>query len=431
MKVLLVDPSLYTPPYDGALAAALAERGHAVLLAGRRPRASDPPLGGRVDVAPVFYGGGERWRSRLPAAVSRALKGVEHGRGLVDLAALADRFRADVVHWQWPSLPVLDAVALRRMSRSRPQIVTVHDRRVFKAKTGLRRLQSLGWTRFLQVADELIVHVPSTREELHRLGVTAHPVSVVPHPVFERMAMCEQPSRSAGGTPERPQTDDACGMDRSGSGDARRPGGDSATPLRVSFFGRLSDDKGVDVLADALARLAAADLRRLRVRVYGRPIGEDRRVAAALATLRRLDGVDLRTDYLPEDALDALLADSDLVVLPHREVDASGMLMKALAYDVGLVVADVPAFREVLGVAPVARFFASEDAGALADALCELAHDPVKVDAMRAAASALRGGALSWSNAAEATERIYERALAARRASAATVRARATDVRRA
>lgn len=383
MRVLLVDPSLYTPPYDGALAEALSARGHEVVLAGRAPRASDPPLGGHVQLAAIFYRHGERWRERERGGIARLVKGVEHVRGLVALRALALRFAPDVVHWQWPSLPMLDSWALRRMGSSVPQIVTVHDRRVFKAKSGLRRVQAIGWTRFLSGADALIAHVPSTRDALNATVSPLPPIGIVPHPVFAR----------AGSTAAEP----------------------SGERLRLTFFGRLSDDKGIDVLANALDALAPDVRARLAVRVHGRPIGEDARVARALALLRRLDCVDLCTEYVAEHVLDALLADTDIVVLPHREVDASGMLMKALGHDVGLLASDVPAFREVLGGSAAVRFFRSEDGGALARAIAALVQDPRLVGRMRAAAAALRTGALSWAHAAECTERVYERAIAARR----------------
>lgn len=413
MRILLVDPSLYTPPYDGALAAALAARGHEVVLAARAPRSSDPPLGeaferavGRVTLEPIFYRHGERWRGRGSGSVGRIAKGLEHLRGLAALRALTERFRPDVVHWQWPSLPLLDATCVRRLGRRAPQIVTVHDRRVFKAKRGLRRLQSLGWNRFLGAADALIVHVPSTREALAGAARRWPPIAIVPHPVFDR-------ARDVGGL--EGSQGDACPPER----------------LRVTFFGRLSDDKGIDVLAEALAQLPADLRRRLQVRIHGRPIAEDRRAARALAQLRALDDVELVADYVPEAALDALLASTDVVVLPHREVDGSGMMMKALGFDVGLVAADVDAFREVAGDAPAVRYFRREQPRSLAVVLAELAIHPDLVAAMRVGARALRIGALSWAHAASATEQVYERARALRRLSVAPARGAAVESERA
>lgn len=384
MKVLLVDPSLYTPPYDGALAEALARRGHEVTLLARRPRPTDPPVGANVRVEPLFYRDGE-WLGSW-AVLRQLTKGLEHVSDLSRLRWLVRDLRPDVVHWQWPSLPLVDAQALRLLRRHAPQVVTVHDGRVFKSKAGLRRLMGFGWGRFVNAADALIAHVDATRESLTRLGVPPERIAIVPHPVFAR------PRRAAG----------------DGAPDARTPG----APLRALYFGRLSDDKGIDVLAAALERLDR-DVR-LHVEVCGPVIGEDRRVHEAVARLSRLPHVTLETRFVPEDELDRRLRGTDLVVLPHREVDASGVLMKALGYDVGIVASDVRAFREVLNATPGARLFRSDDAADLARVLAGLAADPGAVERMRAEIGHLRTHALSWTRAAELTESVYARVLTRR-----------------
>jgi glycosyltransferase involved in cell wall biosynthesis len=384
VRVLLVDPSLYTPPYDGALAQALGRRGHEVLLVARRPRASDPPLGEGVTLDPLFYRDGE-WLGRY-AVLRQLTKGLEHASDLARLRWFVREWRPDVVHWQWPSLPLFDAAALGLLRRHAPQVVTVHDGRVFKTKSGLRRLMGVGWGRFVNAADAVIAHVESTRESLARLGVPAARVSIVPHPVFPRP--------------------------RLHGGDAIRESRGAAHPLRALYFGRLSDDKGVDVLAEALVRLGPDAP--LRVEVCGPVIREDARVHRALAQLSRLPTVSLETRFVPEEELDARLRGTDLVILPHREVDASGVLMKALGYDVGIVASDVRAFREVLQAGEAARTFAAGDPGALARVLAALAADRDAVERMRAGTAAVRTHALSWARAAELTESVYARVVRGR-----------------
>lgn len=382
MNVLMIDPSLYTPPYDGALGAALRARGHRVSLVGRRPRPTDPPLGGDVALVPLFYRAAERIRG--PAPVRQLAKGVEHRLALARLARLVAAERPDVVHWQWPSLPWLDAGALARLAELAPQVVTVHDARVFKAKTGLRRAMGLGWPRFVAGADVVIAHVEATRRTLATLGVDPARVQIVPHPVF---------ARPDGGAPRPP-----------------RPPRPAGAPVRALFFGRLADDKGVDVLAGALEQVSRPG--RWEVRVAGPRVREDARTAAALERLARLPHVRLDVGFLPEPELDAALAATDLVILPHREVDASGALMKALGYDVGVVAADVPGFAEVLAGRDCARLFRAGDAADLARVLDELEARPALIAALAAGTARVRDGALSWARAAELTEHAYVRAQA-------------------
>src|SRR4051812_514487 len=119
MRVQVVDPPAYTPPYDRALCAALAQAGVEVeLVTSRFVHGPVPPAAGyRVNEA--FYrrssrraGGG---RSR------RALKAAEH---VTDMA----RYRrvgaaADVLHYQWLPIPALDS---RLLPPTRPRVLTAH-----------------------------------------------------------------------------------------------------------------------------------------------------------------------------------------------------------------------------------------------------------------------------------------------------------------
>jgi glycosyltransferase involved in cell wall biosynthesis len=383
MKVLLVDPSLYTPPYDGALAGALRDRGHEVKIAGRPLRPTDPPLGDdRIAVEPVFYRRGERLRARRgDGTVVKLAKAAEHAVDLGRLRALVREWQPDVVHWQWPSLPFLDAGAMRTLRAYSPQVATVHDAHVFKQKQGVGRAMSLGWARFLRAADGVIVHVAATRDTIVGLGIPEERIAIVPHGIFAR------PTTAGAAAPPA---------------DGR---------LHCAFFGRLSADKGIDVLAAAAARLPAEAARRIVLHVCGPVIAGDPRVADAVATLERTPCVQLLPRFVTEAELDTLLASSHLAVFPHREVDASGALMKALGYDVGVLASDVRAFREVLGTSAGVRWFRREDAGDLAAELASLASDPDAVSRMQADVGALRRTALSWAHAAATSESVYRRLL--------------------
>jgi hypothetical protein len=118
MRVQLVDPSAFTPPYDRALAAALARAGADVeLLTSRFLHGSVPePDGYRVSEA--FY----RRTSRrgLGAPGRRALKLAEH---IPDMVSLRRRLDADLIHYQWLTVPALDSLLL---PPDRPRVMTAH-----------------------------------------------------------------------------------------------------------------------------------------------------------------------------------------------------------------------------------------------------------------------------------------------------------------
>ena len=95
MKVQLVDPSAFTPPYDRALATALAREGAEVELLTSRFLHGPVPEPEGYRVCECFY---RRSAARgLAAPGRRAFKGAEH---LADMLRLRGVLDADVVHYQ-------------------------------------------------------------------------------------------------------------------------------------------------------------------------------------------------------------------------------------------------------------------------------------------------------------------------------------------
>ena len=169
MKIVLADPPAYTPPYDRALAAALARAGADVDLVTSRFRFGPvaEPEGYRV--RELFYPLSTRigrHRARL------AVKALEHPLGLAGLAAT----RADVVHLQWVGAPEADAWLLRTRA---PLVFTAHD--LLPRRTGHRTAL---WRRLFARFDRVVVHSESGRRALAAFGVADVKLRVIPHPVF-------------------------------------------------------------------------------------------------------------------------------------------------------------------------------------------------------------------------------------------------------
>ncbi|HET8862870.1 MAG TPA: glycosyltransferase, partial [Solirubrobacterales bacterium] len=116
IRVHMVDPSAFTPPYDRALAAALARQGAEVeLLTSRFLYGPVPPAEG-YQVKERFY---RRSAARgLDAPARRAFKLAEH---IPDMLRYRREAEADVVHYQWLTLPALDPLLLPPL---RPRLMT-------------------------------------------------------------------------------------------------------------------------------------------------------------------------------------------------------------------------------------------------------------------------------------------------------------------
>ena len=103
----------------------------------------------------------------------------------------------------------------------------------------------------------------------------------------------------------------------------------------------------------------------------------------------------LEPRFLTDAELAACFERADLVVLPYREIDQSGVLFTALAFGKPLLLSDVGGFPEVARTG-AARTFPAGDAMALRDALARAARGPGGAREMGERARAAAHGTYSW-----------------------------------
>jgi glycosyltransferase involved in cell wall biosynthesis len=357
MRVQLVDPSADVIPYDHALAAAMARRGAEVELVTSRfvhaPRSA--PDG--YEVSEAFY----RLATRLGADAARrrrALKLLEHVPDMLRYRRRAAG--ADVRHYQWLPLERLDALLL---PAARPRVLTIHNviRRERPTLKVARRLADR--------MDAVIVH---TRHGAELLG--GDRVHVIPHGAFEHLA--RQPA-------ERPLP---------------RELAEVQGPV-VLCFGLVRPYKGVDVLVEAFQEVEGAELW-----VVGRPLGVSMERLRRLAPPGRVRFVER---YLSDAEQPAFFRRADLLVLPHRSVDVSGVLFAGLAFGKAMVLSDVGGFREVVDDHGAGRLVPPGDPDTLAAAIGELLARPDERARLERRAAAAAAGPYSWDRIAESTERVY------------------------
>ena len=366
MRVHVVDPSAYTPPYDHALCSALAAAGADVELYTSRFAYSSVPKALGYERVELFY----RASALVPGSTSaaqrarRALKLAEH---IPDMLRYKRAARAaDIVHFQWLSVQQLDG---RLLPRSRPLVLTAHDVLPREPRPGQREAQRRLYERF----DAIVAHSEHGRERLTgELGIDGARVHVIPHGAFAHLAEAPQ-------APAPFQTDKKV----------------------VLFFGLLRPYKGIDVLLDAWRTIDDAELW-----IAGMPrmdISELR--ASAPANVRFVPR------FITDQQLPPYFRRADLVVLPYREIEQSGVLFTALAFGKPLLLSDVGGFGEIAAHG-AARVVPPGDPTALRCALRELLDDPDALAALTLRAGELARGEYAWAQIARRTLALYEQLLA-------------------
>ena len=355
MRIAIVDPLSYTPPYDDGLAAALARRGHDVtLLAGPFLHGAVPEPVGYVREEVFLPVSGRLFRPLPRARLRLLLKGVEYLPSARRLLGRLDALAPDVVHVQWLPRPELDRRWVRRLRA--PSVLTAHDVLPRRARARAVWPGLLGWF------GRVVVHSERAVEQLAELGVEARRI---PHPVFEARREL---------SPARGQT--------------------------LLFFGLLREYKGLDVLVRALP-----DVPEARLVVAGDPIDPVEPVMALASELGVADRIEWRLGFVPDEEVVTLLEGASAVVLPYRQHDSSGVLATAIGYGRPVVVTDVGSLGEIVREFGAGKVVPPDDPGALAQACNELL-EPGELDPAAAGARAA-AAALTWDAAAEAHERLY------------------------
>jgi glycosyltransferase involved in cell wall biosynthesis len=370
MRVRLVDPPAYTPPYDFSLAAALARAGAEVELSTSRPT-YDAPTAVGFAVHEDFYRRAMARDRSLPAR--RALRLAEHLPDMLRHRRAGGR-DTDVVHYQWLTLEALDALLL---ARDVPRVFTSHN----VLRRGSGRLREQGGRLAVTHADAVVVHTRAGARELsERYGADPAKVHTIPHGAFDYLA--HQPD-------EHPLPDELAAID---------------APVILSF-GVLRPYKGVDVLLDAFREIDGG----AELWIVGRPwmAIDPLRAAAAEAggTVRFVDR------FVSEAELPAYFRRADVVALPYRSIDQSGVLYTALAFGKAIVASALGGFREVGDEHGAVRLVPPGDPIALREALAHLVGDPVARQAQESRAAAAAAGPYSWDEAARLTLALYEELL--------------------
>jgi glycosyltransferase involved in cell wall biosynthesis len=377
VRVHVVDPSAYTPPYDHALCRALAAEGAEVEL-----------FTSRFAYGPVAPAEGYRrrelfYRSARFAPSSRAQRFAKLAEHVPDMLLYRRAARAaDVAHFQWLPVQHLDryllprrargqrahahtAVAPGGLTRALPSLVlTAHDVLPREPRPGQLSAQRRLYERF----DAVVVHSEHGQARLTgELGIDAGRVRVIPHGVFAHLA----------DVPPQPppfQTD---------------------MPV-VLCFGLMRPYKGIDVLLEAWRGIEDAELW-----IAGMPRMD-------ISHLRALAPPNVRfvPRFITDTELPAYFQRADLVVLPYREIDQSGVLFTALAFGKPLLLSDVGGFPEIAATG-AARIVPAGDPAALRGALQELLGDPAALVALASRAREAAEGEYSWGEIARRTLDLY------------------------
>ncbi|MCK1423143.1 glycosyltransferase [Bradyrhizobium sp. 180] len=380
MKIALIDPSLFTWPYDLKLAKGLTDIGHAASIVGRQI-GQKPSVDEDLFLDRHFYPGLQsRFFKKLPRNVQLGLKGLSHAESMTRLIRRFRRMPPDVIHFQWAPLAIVDSQFIPMFRRVAPTVLTVHDSNPFNNNPS-SRIQRIGAFSILHCFDHLIVHTTVARDRLLRVGIPDEKISVIAHGL-----LTDHITRPA---------------DEPSAGDGR---------VQILLFGKIKPYKGVDVMLRALALLPREVRANCVVKVVGWPEMAMEPLFAMVKDLQLEDNVEFDLRFVPEDEVTSLVARADILAFPYRDIDASGVLMLAIAGGRPIVASNLGTFSEWLSDRAEGTLVPPGDPAALSRTLERLISDPDYRNRKSQGMLELRDSVPTWTSIARLTEAAYAKA---------------------
>lgn len=294
-----------------------------------------------------------------------------YGAERAAVAGLCDTLRPDVVHTHGYRSDVVDAGVAR--ARAIPTVSTVHG---FTRGSWRNRLYEWVQRRTLRRFDRVVVASRAIYDELRQAGVPE-----------DRLVVLRNAWREA--TRVVPRAEARAALDLPDDG------------FLIGWVGRVSAEKGPDVLVAALARLASP----WRAAVLGD--GPERHELAARAAALGLSPRLTWHGIVPNAA--RLYTAFDVLVLSSRTEGTPITLLEAMAAGVPVVATSVGGIPDVVTPAE-ALLVPPEDAGALANAIAAVRQDPAAATVRARAARARLAEAFAVEPWLSAYEDVYRAA---------------------
>jgi glycosyltransferase involved in cell wall biosynthesis len=394
ISVVVVDAPCFTLSYDYSLCQALVKNQCQVMLARSAYSHANWCAQGSFESWEGFYPLAGRFaRTSLPSSCKRLLKSAEH---VIDMSRFVSWMRAlkpDVIHFQWLPIPALDKIYLRQLKKIAPLVLTAHNTTLYHGASS-SRLQGMGFRSVFQYFDAIVAHTEYSKSRINAKGwIAADAVTVIPHGALDYYR--------------------ALGHDSAGSTEP----GSSVAGSTILFFGNIKPYKGLDILLRAFHALPPATRKSSRLVVAGRPhcdMGEVRKLSQDLGIDSQ---VTWKLGFLEEPEVADLFRSATLVALPYREIDQSGVLMTAIAFETPVVASRLEGFQETITDGVHGFLVPPGEVSSLATALDRVLASPEQAHRMQQALAVLRTGKMSWDHCAKETVKLYTQLMHARRRS--------------
>ncbi len=175
------------------------------------------------------------------------------------------------------------------------------------------------------------------------------------------------------------------------------------------FFGHIREYKGLDTLLDAF-EIASQENSEIKLLIAGEPQTQalKDRYVNRIKQIAANDRIIFKPGFIPTDKVAEYFTASDIVVLPYKHIDHSGIVHMAYSFGKPIIATKVGDFGEVIEVGRSGFLLEKNDAVNLSETIIKAFSDKRKLEEMGDFSRKLNETKYSWDNIAVKTIRLYE-----------------------
>ncbi len=182
--------------------------------------------------------------------------------------------------------------------------------------------------------------------------------------------------------------------------------------LQLLFFGQIRKVKGLDVLVNALPILKKKGVD-VKLTIAGR-VWKDDNIATYEEIIAR-DGtgdmVEMNIGYIPNDKVWDYFNNTNIVVLPYREIYQSGVLLMAMSYGRAVLTSNIRAFADVINDKENGLLFESDNSESLAEKIEYIYNNKETLRQLEERSTEFVKTEYDWDVSAKKIKQVYQQAL--------------------
>lgn len=213
--------------------------------------------------------------------------------------------KPDIIHIQWFKIPIVDIFFLKKIKRLFPKIKIIYTaHNVLPHNTGSKFY--LDYKKIYNIVDHIIVHTNVSKNEIiENFSISKDKITVIPHG-FIPLWMPIQDKKKRNNI------------------------------FTFSLIGELSEYKGVDLVIDAwLNNPKLLDNKAIKLVLAGK--GE----MDCFCKIPCNKNIVLENFFHSDEELGSIISNTDVAILPYRNISQSGVLLTMLAEHIPVVVSNV------------------------------------------------------------------------------------------